>query len=63
MRSEWLAFIIAVPLWAQAPVKTGLKLADFYAHDPCILADRESRTYYLYTAAIPPTPGRTGPGL
>ena len=63
MRSEWLAILLAVPLWAQPPVKTGLRLADFRAHDPCILADRESRTYYLYTAARPADTGQNRSGV
>jgi len=63
MRSEWLAILLAVPLWAQPPVRTGLKLADFRAHDPCILADRESRTYYLYTAARPADTGQNRSGV
>ena len=28
-----------------------LALSDFYAHDPFILADHATKTYYLYTAA------------
>jgi hypothetical protein len=30
--------------------KTGLKLSDFYAHDPFIVAYKPKKTYYLYTA-------------
>lgn len=31
----------------------GLGLADMPVHDPFIVPDKESRTYYLYTSAIP----------
>ncbi len=30
-----------------------LALSDFYAHDPFILADAATKTYYLYTAIGP----------
>jgi hypothetical protein len=35
------------------PIQSGLKLSDFYAHDPFILPDPASKTYYLYTAIGP----------
>jgi hypothetical protein len=47
---KWPFLFLALPLFAQQPATTGLKLSDFRAHDPCILADAPSRTYYLYTA-------------
>jgi beta-xylosidase len=31
--------------------RTGLRLTDFYIHDPWILAEESTRTYYLYTSA------------
>ena len=31
--------------------RSGLRLTDFYIHDPWILAEESSQTYYLYTAA------------
>ena len=49
-RLWWLMFV-AAPLFAQMPVRAGLELSDFYVHDPFILASRQTRTYYLYTAA------------
>src|SRR5438309_2198697 len=30
--------------------RSHLSLSDFYAHDPFILADSATKTYYLYTA-------------
>jgi beta-xylosidase len=55
------------PLVAQTPPtapatqpptpRAGLRLPEMDIHDPCILADKPSQTYYLYTSA--PTP-RTG---
>lgn len=35
---------------AAAEMKEGLSLDDFRAHDPFILADEKSQTYYLYTS-------------
>lgn len=35
---------------AFAPALAGQKLEDFRAHDPYILADKKSQTYYLYTS-------------
>lgn len=31
-------------------VRSGLRLPDFPLHDPCILTDNATRTYYLYTS-------------
>ncbi|WP_138753094.1 glycoside hydrolase family 43 protein [Paenibacillus sinopodophylli] len=33
--------------------KSGLKLADIPAHDPFVVADKTSQTYYLYTGGSP----------
>lgn len=33
------------------PVRSGLRLPEIRLHDPCIVADQASRTYYLYTTA------------
>ena len=33
------------------PFRTGLHLADIQIHDPWILADQATHTYYLYTSA------------
>ncbi|MDQ2664803.1 MAG: glycoside hydrolase family 43 protein [Gemmatimonadota bacterium] len=43
----------APPPDATAPpvVRTGLRLPDIQLHDPWIVADQSTRTYYLYTAA------------
>lgn len=45
------------PQQALAP-KKGLSLAEVPLHDPYILADTASRTYYLYTSASPRVVGR-----
>jgi hypothetical protein len=60
MRLLWVATVLGVVLWSVGPMaqqpppppvfKTGLKLPDFYVHDPWILAHAESRTYYLYVS-------------
>ena len=49
----WMILLVAAPLLAQAPVKTGLQFSDFYLHDPFIVAHKESKTYYLYNGAGP----------
>jgi beta-xylosidase len=43
-------------------VRTGLRLPEIQLHDPWILADRTTRTYYLYSSASPRITGqgRTG---
>lgn len=43
-------------------VRTGLRLPEIQLHDPWMLADRTTRTYYLYSAASPRITGqgRTG---
>ena len=43
--------LLAAPLLAQSPVKTGLQFSDFYLHDPFILAHQPTKTYYLYNGA------------
>lgn len=43
-------FISLIFLAGIAPAETGMRLTDFRAHDPCILADADSQTYYLYTS-------------
>ena len=43
--------LASAALHAQQPVQSKLALADIPAHDPWILADRPSRTYYMYTSA------------
>jgi hypothetical protein len=57
-----LLFLLILPVRfpaAQAPPssiatpRSNLALSDFYAHDPFILADLPTRTYYLYTAIGP----------
>lgn len=44
-----LAAAQAPPPTIAAP-RSHIALSDFYAHDPFILADRNTKTYYLYTA-------------
>jgi hypothetical protein len=62
-RMKWLFLLFAAPLLAQQPVRTGLKLSDFYLHDPFILAHRESMTYYLYNSAGGSVTGGKGTGV
>jgi GH43 family beta-xylosidase len=45
--------LLAAPLLAQAPVKTGMQFSDFYLHDPFILPHKATGTYYLYNGAGP----------
>ena len=51
MHLRWLPLLFALSLMAQEAPRTGLKLSDFYLHDPWILADQQTQTYYLYTSA------------
>jgi GH43 family beta-xylosidase len=60
---RFLIFLITLPCLAQPSAKAGLTLADFRAHDPCILADSSSRTYYLYIAARPADTGQNRSGV
>lgn len=56
LRRTVLAAMAGLPAlkWVSAAeARTGLALSDFYAHDPFIVADEETRTYYLYTAMGP----------
>ncbi len=46
----YLLILLAAPLLAQQTTTTGLKLAGIPVRDPSILADADSRTYYLYTS-------------
>jgi GH43 family beta-xylosidase len=48
----WL-MLLAAPLLAQVPVKTGMQFNEFYLHDPFILAHKATSTYYLYNGAGP----------
>ncbi len=48
----WM-LLMAAPLLAQAPAKTGMQFSEFYLHDPFILAYKPTRTYYLYNGAGP----------
>src|SRR5581483_12408887 len=51
MRNMWPVWLLAVPLFAQAPLRTGMQLSEFFVHDPFILAYKPTQTYYLYNAA------------
>ncbi|MGE5489040.1 MAG: glycoside hydrolase family 43 protein [bacterium] len=57
-----IAFLTLL-LGAQQPAKTGLKLGDFYSHDPFVLAHAQSRTYYLYNSAGPRQTGNGRSGV
>ncbi len=61
MRIATLVVLAAVPLLGQQTARTGLKLSGIYADAPSILADSDSRTYYLYTTTPPgETAGQRG---
>jgi len=53
MPKLWWMALLAAPLFAQAPPKTGMQFSDFYLHDPHILPHKASQTYYLYNGAGP----------
>ncbi len=53
MLSKWWVLLLAAPLLAQTPVKTGMQFSEFYLHDPFIVAHKASQTYYLYNGAGP----------
>ena len=57
MRLKYLLILLALPLLAQQDARTGLKLSGIPARDPSILADSDSRTYYLYTSTETPDAG------
>lgn len=63
MFSKLLPLLLAAPLVAQQPVRTGLQFADFYLHDPFILAHKPTQTYYLYNGAGPRQLGGTRSGV
>ena len=50
MRLKYSLILLALPLLAQQAARTGLRLSGIPARDPSILADADSRTYYLYTS-------------
>lgn len=52
-----LTFLLALPLLAQQPAVTRLSLSSITAGDVSILADADSRTYYLYASAEAPASG------
>lgn len=53
MLNRWCALLLATPLLAQLPVRTGMEFSDFYLHDPFIVAVKATKTYYLYCGAGP----------
>jgi hypothetical protein len=57
MQLRLLCTLMALPLLAQQGAGTGLKLSGIPARDPSILADPDSRTYYLYTSGEAPDVG------
>lgn len=50
-RTNCLLALLPALLTAQQQIRAGLKLGDFNLHDPFVLADKASRTYYLYNSA------------
>ncbi len=57
MPISWLTLLLALPLLAQQPAVTRLSLSNIPARDASILADADSRTYYLYASAEAPAGG------
>jgi hypothetical protein len=57
MPIKWLTLLLALPLLAQPPAVTRLSLSSIPAGDASILADADSRTYYLYASAEAPAGG------
>ena len=55
--SKLLLYFLALPLLAQPPAGTRLKLPGIPARDASILADADSRTYYLYASPEAPAGG------
>jgi hypothetical protein len=53
MPIRWWTLLLAAPLFAQTPVKTGMQFSEFYLHDPFILPHKATGTYYLYNGAGP----------
>lgn len=53
MPNRWWIALLAAPLLAQTPPKTGIQFSEFFLHDPYILAHKASKTYYLYNGAGP----------
>ena len=45
-----IVILFCITVSALAPALASQKLEDFRAHDPYILADKKSQTYYLYTS-------------
>jgi hypothetical protein len=60
MTTRLSALLIALPLLAQQAAGPGTKLSDIPARDAAILADADSRTYYLYVNG---DAGHTNPDL
>ena len=63
MKRWALAALCAWLAGAQPAVRTGMKLGDFNLHDPFVLADEASKTYYLYNSAGGPITGGRGAGV
>jgi len=60
-----LAFWTSLPALAAqpAPAAATLQLPAMHLHDPFIVADRATRTYYLYTSNVPAMSGVCGTGI
>lgn len=70
--SAALAVLCALPAAAQhqpamaataATATTTLQLPAMHLHDPFIVADKSSQTYYLYTSNVPAMSGECGVGI
>src|SRR5579862_2442047 len=56
-------FAIAWFAGAQLPVQENLKLADMRMHDPWMVADKSTHTYYLYEGGMTGTAGQRRSGV
>jgi hypothetical protein len=58
----WVLLITGISV-AQPPIKENLSLSEIRMHDPWILADKETQTYYMYAGAGPQVSERHRAGV
>ena len=68
MKRIWLSFTFwlfmsANHALAQVPVQENLKLADIRMHDPWMVADKSSQTYFMYEGGMTGTAGQRRSGV
>ena len=59
----FLCLVYAVHAPAQLPVQENLKLADIRMHDPWMVADKSTQTYYMYEGGMTATNGQRRSGV